>query len=65
MQWITRGHTHAYGATPLTQQLREYDDFLHWGVERARYPLLDRDIAFAIHQPSITAACASDADVCQ
>ena len=27
-------------ATPLEQQLREYDDYLSWGVDRARYPLL-------------------------
>jgi aminoglycoside phosphotransferase (APT) family kinase protein len=32
----------ARGTTPLEQQLHEYDEFLTWGVERSRYPLLAR-----------------------
>ena len=31
-----------YGATPLEQQLREYDEYLDWGVDRARHPLIQR-----------------------
>jgi aminoglycoside phosphotransferase (APT) family kinase protein len=30
----------ARGTHPLEQQLHEYDEYLSWGVERARYPLL-------------------------
>ena len=29
------------GASPLEQQLREYDEFLDWGVDRQRYPLIE------------------------
>lgn len=31
-----------YGATPLEQQLREYDEYFTWGVDRRRYPLIER-----------------------
>ncbi len=31
-----------FGATPLEQQLREYDEYLNWGVDRSRLPLIER-----------------------
>jgi aminoglycoside phosphotransferase (APT) family kinase protein len=30
------------GATPIAQQLHYYDEFLSWGMDRSRYPLLER-----------------------
>jgi aminoglycoside phosphotransferase (APT) family kinase protein len=32
----------ARGTTPLAQQLHEYDAYVRWGMERERYPLLER-----------------------
>ena len=32
----------ARGATALEQQLHEYDEYVRWGMERERYPLLAR-----------------------
>ena len=29
------------GATPLAQQLREYDEYIAWGMDASHYPLLD------------------------
>lgn len=34
------------GATGLPQTLREYDEFFSWGMERARYPLLECALAW-------------------
>jgi aminoglycoside phosphotransferase (APT) family kinase protein len=32
----------ALGKTPLLQQLREYDEFFSWGMDRSRHPLIER-----------------------
>src|SRR6266542_1372452 len=39
--WRTRR-----AATPLAQQLRYWDEFFSWGLERARYPLLEAALAY-------------------
>jgi aminoglycoside phosphotransferase (APT) family kinase protein len=31
-----------HGRTPLEQQLHEYDEFLDWGMDRSRLPLIER-----------------------
>jgi len=31
-----------HGASPLEQQLHEYDEYLRWGMDRTRYPLLEQ-----------------------
>jgi aminoglycoside phosphotransferase (APT) family kinase protein len=36
----------ARGPTPLAQQLRYYDEFFSWGLERARYPLLEAALRY-------------------
>lgn len=30
------------GATPLDQQLRYYDEYFSWGMDRSRYPLIEK-----------------------
>lgn len=30
------------GATPLEQQLHEYDEYFSWGMDRSRHPLIER-----------------------
>ncbi len=41
------------GATPLAQQLREYDEFLDWGVDRRRYPLIEKaQVWLHAHRPA-------------
>jgi len=43
----------ARGATPLTQQLHYYDEFISWGMERHRYPLIETVQAWLhAHQPA-------------
>ncbi len=32
----------ARGATPLAQQLHEYDEYFSWGMDRSRHPLIER-----------------------
>lgn len=40
------------GATPLVQQLHEYDAYASWGVDRSRYPLIERAQRWLhAHQP--------------
>jgi len=34
------------GATPIEQQLHYYDEYIGWGLERARYPLIERALAW-------------------
>lgn len=41
------------GASPLAQQLHEYDEFFSWGMERSRYPLIERAQRWLhAHQPA-------------
>jgi aminoglycoside phosphotransferase (APT) family kinase protein len=41
------------GDTPIAQQLHYYDQFFSWGLERARYPLIEKAFAhLRKHQPS-------------
>lgn len=43
----------AYGATPLAQQLREYDEYFSWGADRTRYPLIEQAQRWLhAHQPA-------------
>jgi aminoglycoside phosphotransferase (APT) family kinase protein len=40
-------------ASPLTQQLQEYDAYVEWGMERSRYPLIARAQRWLhAHQPA-------------
>lgn len=34
------------GSTPLAQQLHYYEEYVDWGLERARYPLIERALAW-------------------
>jgi aminoglycoside phosphotransferase (APT) family kinase protein len=34
------------GSTPLAQQLHYYDEYVDWGLERGRYPLIERALAW-------------------
>jgi aminoglycoside phosphotransferase (APT) family kinase protein len=36
----------ARGSTPLAQQLHYYDEYVDWGLERARYPVIERALAW-------------------
>ena len=56
----------AAGQTPLQAQLAYWDHYLEWGMERARYPLLDRALAWLnANQPADepTAICWGDSRI--
>jgi aminoglycoside phosphotransferase (APT) family kinase protein len=41
------------GASPLVQQLHEYDEFVDWGMDRRRHPLIERAQGWLhAHQPA-------------
>ncbi len=56
----------APGMTPLAAQLQYWDDYISWGMERARYPLLVDSLEWLhAHQPANepTAICWGDARI--
>jgi len=57
LDWRALGFEFLYqpagGTTPLEQQLREYDAYFTWGVDRRRYPLLERaQLWLEAHRPA-------------
>jgi len=57
----------APGRTPLQEQLRYWNDYLDWGMDRTRYPLLEKSFAWLQgHQPPAdepTAICWGDSRI--